>query len=93
MKGTLESEGDDADDEDPSGFDPPEYAPEADDSGVFWCPKCGAEMLGDVDRCPTCGDYVTPGARPSSVTPGWIRAGLILIGLAMLAGLIAACLR
>ena len=90
MKDTLESEGEDADDEDPSEADSPDYSPEADDPGVFWCPKCGSEMFGDAGRCPTCGDYVTPGARPSSRTPAWIWAGLVLIGLAMLAGLIAA---
>jgi predicted RNA-binding Zn-ribbon protein involved in translation (DUF1610 family) len=88
VKRTLESEGDDADDEDPS-----EYAPEADDAGVFWCPKCGAEMYGDAGRCPSCGDDVTPGARPSSAMPGWVWAGLVLIGLAMLAGLIASFVR
>jgi len=93
MKGTLESEGEFADDEEPSDVDLPDYAPEADDPGVFWCPSCGSEMFGDVGRCPTCGDYVTPGARPSSHTPGWVWAGLVLIGLAMLAGLIAAVLR
>ena len=90
MKGTLDSEGEDADDDDPSEGDSPEYSPEADDAGVFWCPHCGSEMYGDAGRCPKCGDFVTPGARPSSGTPGWIWAGLLLIGLAMLAGLAAA---
>lgn len=93
MKRTLESEGEFEDDEDPLEIDAPEYAPEADDAGVFWCPKCGAEMFGDAGRCPTCGDDVTPGARPSSPTPRWIWAGLVLVGLAMLAGLIASIAR
>jgi hypothetical protein len=73
-----------------SGDDEPEYHPEADDAGVFWCPKCGSEMYGDSTRCPKCGDYVTPGARPSgSSMPRWMWAALILAGLGLLAGLIA----
>lgn len=65
-----------------------EYSPEGDEAGVFWCPKCGAEMYGDASRCPTCGNYVTPGARPSSGLPWWIWVGLILAGLTLLAGLL-----
>lgn len=58
-----------------------------DDAGVFWCPNCGSEMYGDAPRCPSCGDYVTPGARPGM--PWWMWAAVILVGLAMLAGLVA----
>jgi predicted RNA-binding Zn-ribbon protein involved in translation (DUF1610 family) len=80
MKHTLDSEDD---------SDEPEYHPEADDAGTFWCPSCGAEMYGDATRCPTCGDFVTPGARPSSRTPWWIWAGLVLVAVTLVAGLLA----
>lgn len=55
-----------------------------DDAGILWCPNCGAEMYGDSTRCAACGDYVTPGARPSK--PWWIWAGLIAIVAAILLG-------
>ena len=68
----------------------PEVHPEADDPGIFWCPKCGSEMYGDSSRCARCGDYVTPGARPRTPTPWWIWAGIALVVAALLGGLLAA---
>ncbi|MBI3856999.1 MAG: hypothetical protein HY293_15030 [Planctomycetes bacterium] len=80
MKHTIDSEGD-------GDFDDgvPEYHPEADDAGVFRCPNCHAEMYGDSPRCPSCGDYVTPGARAS--LPWWIWIALILVGLGLVVGI------
>jgi hypothetical protein len=92
-KGTLDSEGEFGEEDDSFEGYEPEYHPEEDDPGVFWCPKCGAEMYGDSTRCPKCGDFVTPGARPSGSAPWWIWAGAIAIGITLLAGLIAAILR
>ncbi len=92
MKGTLDSEGDFEDDEESFESTEPEYHPEADDPGIFWCPKCGVEMYGDATRCPKCGDFVTPGVRPSTRTPWWIWAGLLLVGLTLLGGLLASFL-
>jgi hypothetical protein len=85
VKRTLESEGDD--DEFEGGE--PEYHPEADDPGVFWCPHCGSEMYGDSMRCPKCGDYVTPGRLPSGSMPWWMWLLLILVGIGMLAGIVS----
>lgn len=62
-----------------------------DDAGILWCPQCGGEMYADSTRCPGCGDYVTPGVRPRSM-PGWIWAGLIALGIAMVLGIVAASL-
>ncbi len=73
--------------------DEEEYSSEADDAGLFWCPACGAGMYGDSTRCPTCGDYVTPGARSASGRPGWIWVGLIAIGLGLIAAFVAAARR
>ncbi len=89
MKETWGAEGEfENDDESLESYEP-EYHPEADDPGVFWCPKCGAEMYADSTRCPKCGEYVRPGARPRSSTPWWIWVGLILIALVLLGGLLA----
>lgn len=56
-----------------------EYAPESEDAGDLWCPKCGAVMYADAARCPACGDYVTPGAPPSRGHPWWIWLGVALL--------------
>lgn len=92
MKHTAESEGDFDDEEEDFDSDDPDYSPEADDAGVFWCPHCGAEMYGDSTRCPKCGDFVKPGARPSGSMPWWVWAGLVLVGLTLVAGLAASFL-
>jgi len=82
MKYTDEPDGED-------GWDT-EYHPESEDAGVFRCPSCGSEMYGDAVRCPSCGDYVTPGHRHASqAMPWWIWVAVILVALAMLAGLVA----
>ena len=60
-------------------FEETEYAPEAEDAGDLWCPKCGALMYADAVRCPSCGDYVTPGARPSRGHPWWVWLGVALL--------------
>ena len=70
----------------------PEYSPEADDPGVFWCPRCGSEMYGDATLCPKCNEFVTPGARPTTKTPFWIWVGVVLVGLLLLGGLLAGVL-
>ena len=80
------------DSDDDFDSDEPEYHPEP-DAGVFWCPSCGAEMYGDSTRCPTCGDYVTPGARGASGRPWWVWAGLLALGVGVAGALIAAALR
>jgi len=82
-------------DDEPDNYEPEEfeYSPEQDDPGVFWCPKCGAEMYGDSTRCAKCGDFVTPGARPKTAIPWWIWLGIILVGSTLAAGLVAALAR
>ena len=92
-KRTSEADDEFEEDDDYGESDASEYHPEADDPGVFWCPSCGAEMYGDSTRCPKCGDYVTPGARRASGKSWWIWAGLIAIGLGLLAAFVAAARR
>ena len=88
MKHTREADGPDEDDFEDEGE--VEYHPEADDPGIFWCPHCGSEMYGDSTRCPKCGDYVTPGSRPhTQPMPWWMWAIMILIAVALVAGLVA----
>lgn len=63
----------------------PEYHPEAEDAGELWCPHCGALMHADATRCPSCGDHVTPGAKPVRGHPWWIWLGVALLVLAAIA--------
>jgi hypothetical protein len=50
-------------------------------------------MYGDSTRCPTCGDYVTPGAR-GAFGPSVVGLGrLIALGVGVAGALIAAALR
>ena len=82
MAGGTPNGDDDFDgEEDYSAAGEPEYHPEADDPGDFWCPKCAAPMFGDATLCSKCGDYVTPGAKPSHPMPWWVWAGLAGVAL------------
>ncbi len=93
MPRTTESEGDFEEEDDDASAGDFEYHPEADDPGVFWCPKCSAEMYGDSNLCASCDNYVKPGLKPSTPTPWWIWAGAGIIILLMLAGLVSAMLQ
>ena len=86
----MESEGDSDEEDDFSDAGEPEYHPEADDAGEFWCPRCGGEMYGDATRCPRCGDFVTPGTRPSAPMPKGMWIGIVGIGILLLAALVGA---
>ncbi len=35
------------------------------------CPACGRSIYADAERCPSCGDYVVPGARGLRRRPAW----------------------
>ena len=49
-----------------------------DDLGTAPCPSCGRSMFIDADRCPNCGDYVTPGALKRSGLSWWMWVGVVL---------------
>ena len=60
-----------------------------DDAGddEYFCPSCGANVYEDCDRCPSCGDYITPRSKlPSAAgSPWFLIAVLTMIGLMVLA--------
>ena len=46
---------------------------EADSAVELPCPSCGEGVYEDADRCPHCGDFVTPGRRPAGANvPRWM---------------------
>jgi hypothetical protein len=60
-----------------------------DDAGddEYFCPSCGANVYEDCERCPSCGDYITPRSKlPSAAgSPWFLIAVLTMIGLMVLA--------
>jgi hypothetical protein len=79
------------DDEEDFGGDA-EYHPEAEDAGTFKCPACSTEIYGDSPRCPSCGDYVTPGARSGAKSmPRWVWVVTVVMILALVGGALRAC--
>ncbi len=79
-----QEEDDDLDEtEDPDESDQDD---EDDPSDVVTCPRCGREVYEHADRCPHCGEYVTPGTASSR--PWWVIVAAILTLLAILLWLV-----
>lgn len=83
----MQRNGDWADDEpdedtwdgDDARWDDDQAEDEADDDATLPCPACGAAMFEEADRCPACGDYVTPGGRPSARPPWVILTAIVCL--------------
>lgn len=54
---------------------------EGDDLPEMRCPACGAAVTEDTQKCPRCGDWITP-VDPSS--GGWRRWAYVAVILLML---------
>jgi predicted RNA-binding Zn-ribbon protein involved in translation (DUF1610 family) len=69
--------------------DPENEDEEGDDEYV--CPSCGADVYEDCERCPSCGDYITPRSKsPSAAGSRWfVVAVLTMLGLMVLAAILA----
>jgi hypothetical protein len=59
-----------------------------DSSETLPCPNCAAEIYEDAERCPNCGEYVTPSSSLWAGRPAWwiilgilgILATIIVLG-------------
>jgi uncharacterized protein (DUF983 family) len=63
--------------------------PDEGNDGLAPCPYCGADILEDSPRCPSCGKYLSEEDRPPEKKPPWILIGIVLcliIALAWAAG-------
>ncbi len=86
MPRTLDDDPEGQEEDDDFGAGEADYAPEADEAGELWCPKCGAVMYADASLCPACDEYVKPGLPPRQGLPRWMWiAGLLLFLLALAA--------
>jgi hypothetical protein len=53
-------------------------SPDDDDAETVPCPSCGEEVYESAERCPHCGDYITPySSSPLSGRPLWF----VVLGL------------
>ncbi len=57
-------------DEGPQSVDLDEFG-EHHESETLPCPSCGVDVYEDTDRCPACGEYITPRWATSSAQPIW----------------------
>ena len=72
------------DDELDEAEDPDESDQDSDEeSGTLPCPKCGEEVWEEAERCPHCGEHITPGAAANR-KPWWVIVAAILALLAVL---------
>jgi len=68
-------------DDGPQSVDLDEFG--GDETPTAACPACGAEVYEDADRCPACGQYITPGGGAGSMKRWWWIA-LVLAALALI---------
>lgn len=75
--------------DDPEAPDASDCTPDDAEADDATCPSCGAAVYHDAERCPYCGDYITPTfgtARPAR-RGLWIAVSALAIA-AFLASLI-----
>lgn len=48
------------------------------------CPNCGARVTEDTQKCPRCGDWITPVAPGGGWKKWWLAVAVMLMLLAML---------
>jgi hypothetical protein len=56
------------------------------------CPSCGLEVYEDAERCPICGDYITPNWSALQGMPWrWIVMGLLGFVAVLMALMVMVC--
>ncbi len=54
-----------------------------DEGDVVPCPGCGSEVYEETQKCPHCGDWITPSVALNRKNPIWIIAAILAL-LAMI---------
>ncbi len=72
-------------DEDDLDFNSPDVdgEPADDDSELLPCPSCGAMIYEETEKCPYCGEWVTP-RNAGQRMPWWVTIGGIIAIVAFL---------
>ena len=68
---------DELDDEGPQSVDLDEFGYES-ESDTLPCPSCGCEVYEDADRCPACGEYISPRWAQTSNQSTWLLAAAVI---------------
>ncbi|MCB9850782.1 MAG: hypothetical protein H6817_08765 [Phycisphaerales bacterium] len=63
-----------------------------DENETLPCPSCGRAVYEDVDKCPYCGDWITP-LSDHHTRPNWARIVGVLLVAALLFGVVSGLLR
>lgn len=78
----MEEEWDEGDGDPPDG----EFEDDSERSETVVCPACGADVYEDAEKCPLCGDWITPQLSGRAAPPLY-RWGAVVL-LAVIAALI-----
>ena len=68
--------------DDDSDLPLPEDLDDANDApAMMECPSCGAPVIEDAEKCPACGDWITPIEPSGAFSKKWWIAVAVLIML------------
>jgi predicted nucleic acid-binding Zn ribbon protein len=57
---------------------------DSDDLAEMFCPKCRASVTEDTQKCPHCGDWITPVERSSTGPRRIVYVAIVLFMVAMI---------
>ncbi len=57
---------------------------EGDEPGEMICPHCGSAVIEDTQKCPYCGDWITPRDPSSSGWRRWMFVAVVLLMLLLM---------
>ncbi len=78
---------------DSGGWDADDWGDDPNDtSEELACPGCGASVYEETQKCPHCGDWITPHAAAARF-PMWVRAVSVVVVFCFLYFLVAGIVR
>jgi len=71
------------DDDNPDG----QWVDDSDDdceAELLFCPRCGKSVYEETQKCPHCGDWITPTYKNAHTKRGWFLVIVLLLVFAIL---------